>query len=173
MTAPSLNIHVKTALTLAVLALLVLIAVAWGWASLTSPFPHRAATSLCVPTTLHPGDRVAPPKVMVSVYNASQRIGLAERTMSQFENQGFGPGSVGNAPRGTRAPYAQVWSSNPSDPAVRLVASRLGPSAHVIHKSYGGPGIVVMVGPLFGRLVNGLPSVKVRQTTTLCEPPTS
>jgi hypothetical protein len=166
------NIHVKTLLTLAVLAVLLVLGVTWGWASLTKPFPHKAAEKPCYPTVLHAGDRVSAPKVTVSVFNASERVGLAERTMSAFEDQGFGPGDVGNAPKGTVVHYAQIWSANRSDPAVRLVASRLGAHAAIVDKKHGGPGVIVVVGPLFDKLVQGKQSTKVSHRTTICSPPT-
>ena len=167
-----MNIHVKTALTLALLVVLVLLGVTWGWSSLVSPFPHRAATKVCYQTRYHPGDRVSPPKVTVSVYNASQRTGLAGATMTAFQDQGFGAGSVGNAPQGAVVHYAQIWTTHRTNPAVQLVASRLGPHAAIVHKTHGGPGVVVVVGPLFQKLVQGKPSTKVTQPTTICSPPT-
>jgi LytR cell envelope-related transcriptional attenuator len=169
----NLTQHVKTLLTLAVLAVLVMVGVTWGWAALTSPFPHTPKQKACLTTTLQPGDHVSAPKVIVSVFNGSERVGLAERTMSEFEDQGFGPGKVGNAPKGTAVQFAQVWSMNPSDPAVRLVLSRLGPLAHVIRRHHSGPGIIVVVGTRFEKLVPGLASVKVTEPTTICSPPTA
>jgi hypothetical protein len=166
------NIHVKTLLTLAVLVALVLVGVTWGWAALTHPFPHQAKTLTCYPTVLQPGDRVSAPKVTVSVFNASDRVGLAERTMAAFEDQGFGPGDVGNAPKGVVVHYAQVWAKDRQDPAVLLVASRLGPHASIVTKNHAGSGVVVMVGEQFAKLVSGKQSVKVTRPTTLCEPPT-
>jgi hypothetical protein len=164
--------HVKTVVTLTVLAALLLAGVAWGWSAMTEPFPHRAAEKACYPTVVQAGDRVSAPKVTVSVYNASDRVGLADRTMSEFQDQGFGKGDVGNAPKKAVVRYAQVWSKDPSDPDVRLVASRLGPRTRVVGKHLGGPGIVVVVGPRFQKLVPGKASIKVRQTTTICSPPT-
>ena len=167
-----MNIHVKTLLTMAVLLVLVLLGVTWGWASLTKPLPHTPAARTCYPTRLQPGDRVSPPKVTVSVYNASTRVGLAERTLSAFEDQGFGPGSVGNAPRGTVVHYAQIWTSDRRNPAVLLVASRLGPHASIVNKKHRGPGVVVMVGRQFDHLVQGRQSTKVTSPTSICSPPT-
>jgi hypothetical protein len=167
-----MNIHVKTALTLAVLVVLVLLGVTWGWSALLSPFPHRAAQKACYPTRLRPGDRVSPPKVIVSVFNASQRVGLASATMTAFQDQGFGAGSIGNAPQGAVVHYAQIWTTDRTSPAVQLVASRLGPHASIVNKKHRGPGVVVMVGPQFAKLVQGRPSTKVTQPVTLCEPPT-
>ena len=167
-----MNTHVKTLLTLAVLSVLVLLGVTWGWSSLTQPFPHNASPKACYPTKLQPGDRVSAPKVTVSVFNASQRVGLAERTMTAFEDQGFGPGTVGNAPKGAVVHYAQIWARDRHNPAVQLVASRLGPHASVVVRKHGGPGVIVMVGPLFEKLVQGKQSTKVTRPTTICSPPT-
>ena len=168
-----MNIHVKTVLTLAVLAVLTVIGVAWGWSSMSAPFPHQATPKDCYATQLQPGDRVSPPKVTVSVYNASERSGLAARTMSAFEDQGFDGGKVGNAPKGTSVIYAQIWTDDRHSPAVQLVKSRLGPRAHIIDHASRGTGVTVMVGPQFLKLVQGRQSVKVTEPTTICSPPTA
>jgi len=167
------NLHVKTLLTLATLAALLVVGVVWGWSAMTSPLPQKVQTKDCYPTVVHPGDRVSAPQVTVSVFNASDRVGLAERTMTAFEHQGFGPGAVGNAPQDAQVLFAQVWAKDRSDPAVQLVVSRLGPRAHVITaRHHGGPGVVVMVGPRFDKLVAGRSSIKVASTATICSPPT-
>lgn len=168
-----MNAHVKTLLTLAVLGVLMVLGVTWGWASLTTPFPQRAAAKACYPTRLQPGDRVSAPKVTVSVFNASTRVGLAERTMAAFEDQGFGAGAVGNAPKGTVVHYAQIWTSDRTNPAVQLVASRLGFHASIVDKQHSGPGVIVLVGPQFQQLVQGKQSTRVTTTTTICSPPTA
>ncbi|HEX3929654.1 MAG TPA: LytR C-terminal domain-containing protein [Nocardioides sp.] len=168
----NLSLHVKTLITLAILAALLFIGVTWGWAALRTPFPHSTTTKTCYPTTLKPGDRVSPPKVTVTVLNASDRAGLAERTISDFEDQGFGPGSVGNAPKGTVVHYAQIWAHNRQNPAVQLVASRLGPHAAIVAKKYSGPGVVVVVGAQFQQLVEGKQSTRVTKAVTICSPPT-
>jgi hypothetical protein len=170
--AARLSTHLKTLLTLGMLGALLLVGVTWGWSAMTSPFPHTTETKACLPTTVEPGDRVAAPKVTVSVYNASDRVGLADRTMASFEAQGFGAGKVANAPKGTTVHYAQVWTHEPKNPAVKLVLSRLGPKAHVLGKDPMGPGVTVMVGPGFDKLVNGKASIKVTHTAQICSPPT-
>jgi hypothetical protein len=111
--------------------------------------------------------------VTVSVYNASDRSGLAARTMSGFEDMGFGVGHVGNAPKGTSILYAQIWTQDRHNPAVQLVASRLGPRAHIIDQEPKGPGVTVLVGPKFTKLVQGKQSTKVSEATTICSPPTA
>jgi hypothetical protein len=167
-----MNLHVKTLLTLAVLTVLLFIGISWGWSSLTRPFPHKGAQQDCYRTELQAGDRVSPPKVMVSVFNASDRVGLAERTLAAFQDQGFGTGDVGNAPKSARVRYAQIWADDPTNPAVRLVASRLGHHVKVVAKKHSGAGVIVMVGAQFKKLVQGKQSTKVTAATTICSPPT-
>lgn len=167
-----MNQHVKTLLTLAVLTVLVLVGLTWGLSAMTRPFPHTVATKPCYPTAYHAGQRISPPLVLVNVYNASDRDGLAERTMSAFDNQGFGPGSVGNAPDKAVVHFAQVWTLDPGAPDVKLVASRLGPQARVVRRDGGTDGVVVVVGPKFTKLKTGAPSIKVTGNATVCSPPT-
>jgi len=167
-----MNIHVKTMLTLSVLGVLLLLGITWGWSAMTEPFPQTTASKPCNLTHYEQGQRISPPLVMVNVYNASERVGLAERTMSEFEDQGFGPGSVGNAPKGTKVHYAQVWSKNPTRPDVKLVASRLGHDIRVVRKAGGTEGVMVVVGERFNKLVRGRPSVPITGAVTICSPPT-
>lgn len=165
-----LNRHLTSLLTLATLALLLVAGLAWGWQAMSSPFPKKADAKACYATAVTGGSRISAAQLTVSVYNASQRVGLAERTISAFEDQGFTAGSVGNAPKGTVVPFAQVWNRHPNRPDVQLVLSRLGPKAHVIAKHHKGQGIVVVVGDGYEHLEAGLSSVKVPHDLTICSP---
>jgi hypothetical protein len=73
---------------------------------------------------------------------------------------------------GTVVHSAQIWAEDRRDPAVRLVASRLGPHASIVARKHGGPGVIVMVGPQFQKLVQGKQSTKVTEPITICSPPT-
>lgn len=166
--------HLRTGVTLAVLAGLLVVGGLWGWSSFSSPFPHHStgSTGPCSKVHVAKGTRISASQLLVSVFNAGGRSGLADNTSAALTNQGFGVGTVGNAPKGTAVPFAQIWSNKPNDPGVRLVASRLGPLAHVVPKHLKAPGVVVVVGRLFSKPVKGLPSVKVTHATTICSPPT-
>ncbi len=48
----------KSALTLAVLAVLVLVAALWGWAALTAPFPEDEPVAICEDETVTAGSEV-------------------------------------------------------------------------------------------------------------------
>ena len=71
----------------------------WGWKAVTAPFPGKAAAPVCENQTVTRGDKVYPSEIIVSVYNAGTRFGLAGRTMQIFTDQGFQQGDVGDAPQ--------------------------------------------------------------------------
>ena len=96
---------------------------------------------------------------------------MATAAASAGEGGRYVTGSVGNAPQGAVVHYAQVWTDDPSRPDVRLVMSRLGPHARVAQRTTTTDGVLVVVGPRYKKLVKGLPSVKVRSTTSICSPP--
>ena len=156
---------------LAGLAVLVVIAAVWGWGAATEPFPEKRDPPVCVATPVSAGDKVFPGQVVVSVYNASERNGLAARTMGLFTDAGFGEGDTGNAPRDARVEVATIWTSSPTSPDVRLVASRLGRQTEVVRRAGRGVGVTVLVGDDFGDLVKGPGRVVVEKDTTICSPP--
>jgi LytR cell envelope-related transcriptional attenuator len=160
---------VRTAVTLAVLALLVVLAAVWGWSAATDSLPAKVDRPVCVDTEVGAGDRLYPQQVTVSVYNASNRSGLAGRTMRDLEDAGFGEGRTGDASR-TRVAYAEIWSTEPAGPAVQLVASYLG-DVDIERREGLGPGVTVVVGKDFGRAVAGERYVEVTEGTTVCGPP--
>ncbi len=108
--------------------------------------------------------------MVVSVFNAGTRDGLAGRTMGLFTDQGFVEGDSGNAPSGTRVPWVQIWTTDPKSPAVRLVASHLGRHVNIVRRKASGAGVVVMVGDGFTKLVRGREKVRVASDATICSP---
>ena len=139
----------RTALTLAFLALLVLVAAAWGWSALTAPFPQEEPMAICEDTAITAGTEVRRDQVVVSVFNGSRRSGLAGATSAQLTERGFVAGDVGDAP--TPAATTQIWASDPTNPAVALVASQFR-RAKVVAGDALGPGVVVVVGEKFTSL---------------------
>jgi LytR cell envelope-related transcriptional attenuator len=164
---------VRTTLTLVFLAALLAAAAFWGWDAAMEPLPETAEAPVCEDTPVATGQKVYPDQVIVSVYNASARSGLATRTSDLFVDQGFVEGDGGNAPRGTTIQDAQIWTSDPQSPAVRLVRSYLGPAASVVDGEQLGLGVVVVVGEEFGELTKGKKSIKTLQDGFICSPPDS
>jgi hypothetical protein len=163
----------RTLLTLASLAVLLVVAAAWGLSAVTAPFPGKVDLPTCVDTALKKGDRVFPDQVVVSVFNAGTREGLAGLTMKQLTDAGFVAGDSGNAPHKARVRRVEVWSTGRNNPAAVLVASRFGPGTRVV-KARGaalGAGVVVVVGDQFKAVVQGRKTVVARAATTICSPP--
>ena len=161
----------RTSLTLIFLCALVLGATLWGWSALTAPLPKAEEAPLCEDTHVPAGTKVYPDQVVVSVFNASTRSGLASRSRALFAEQGFVAGGDGNGPRGTKVGYAQIWSAEPDNPAVKLVKSFLGPKTPVLKGERLGEGIVVVVGPRFNKLVQGEKSAESERDAMICAPP--
>ncbi len=163
----------KTLLTLSSLAVLLVVATAWGLSAVTAPFPGKVDLPTCVDTALKKGDRVFPDQVVVSVFNAGTREGLAGLTMKELTEAGFVAGDSGNAPHKARVRRVEVWSSQRANPAAVLVASRFGPGTRVV-KTRGqelGAGVVVVVGDRFKAVVKGRKTVVAHTATTICSPP--
>lgn len=159
----------RTFATLTVLLVLLVIAGVWGWHNATKPFPHRAHAQACAATVVHKGQRISPVDVTVSVLNASNRDGLADRTLNDLEKHHFGAGNTGNAPRHAKVTNAQIWTEDPHNPAVRLVASWL-PHATVVKRNSGATGITVVVGEGFTKVRGGKSSLRVNHDATICGP---
>lgn len=160
----------RSALTLAVLAVLLVLGASWGFAQMTEPFPGKVDPPVCVDTSFPAGERIYPQDVTVSVLNASQREGLAGRTMAELVSDGFAEGQTRNAPDKTRVARAEIWTTDPDNPAVLLVRSRLG-QAEVLEKADpGAAGIVVVVGDEFEETFEGRPSIVTDADIVVCGP---
>ena len=119
---------------IAVLGMILAIGAAWGWHAATEPFPGKAEAPTCVDRQVEQGEKVCPDQVVVSVFNAGDRKGLAGRTMDA-------PGRRRVPARGQRqrsatrgGRHGQIWTEEPGSPAVRLVASQLGPATKVVRR---------------------------------------
>ncbi|MGZ6745158.1 MAG: LytR C-terminal domain-containing protein [Nocardioides sp.] len=162
----------RTAATMAVLVVLLVVGAAWGFSAATQPFPGKVTLPTCEDKSVAKGDKVYPSQVTVSVYNAGTREGLAGRTMQLLTDAGFAAGESGNAPHHAKVDVTEIWTTDPSSPAVRLVDSWLGPRrTKVVRRDAPGPGVVVVVGDGFTDLVKGRQKIRARQDATICSPP--
>lgn len=157
---------VKSALTLTVLGVLVVVAAVWGWAALTEPLPEDEPVAICEETDVAAGGEVRRDQVVVSVFNGSDRSGLAGSTMAQLVERGFVEGDVGDAP--LPAASTQIWSSEPTNPAVLLVQQQFK-QARIVTGDPLGVGIVVVVGEKFQALKKKqVESVLAESDATYC-----
>lgn len=162
--------RLRTLITLAVLAVLLLVAAVWGWSAMTEPFPGRAKPRICVERTIAKGDKVSRGDVTVSVYNAGTRNGLAGLTMELLVDVGFGEGREGNAPKRADVERVQIWTDDPRNPAVKLVAAHLG-DVQVVRRDEGVPGVMVVVGDAFEKLSKGRGKLVATREAEVCSPP--
>jgi hypothetical protein len=161
----------RSALTLLVLCALLVVAAVWGWQAATQPFPGSAPLPLCVETTVRTGDQVFRDQVAVSVYNGSTRNGLAGATMEQLEDRGFVAADSDNAP--AKVEGVEIWSDEPRNAAVRLVARQFK-GARIVSGKQLGRGVIVVVGESFKSLrKKDVESVTASEPSTFCSPPES
>jgi hypothetical protein len=160
---------VRSAITLSVLGVGLAAAALWGWQAATDPLPAKVDTPICVQKQFTAGTKVFPEDVTVSVYNAGTREGLAGRTLQLLTEDGFVEGSSGNVRADVVA--VQIWTLEPDNPAVELVASRLGKSVQIERRNPPGVGVAVVVGDRFEDLVEGEKSVVAESDVEVCSPP--
>lgn len=166
MTAPA-----RSAATLAVLCLLLVAAAVWGWNAATEPFPKLEDPPPCVDVTVAKGDRVTTEDVLVSVFNGSDRQGLAGATVAELQTRGFLPGETGNAKlvRG-KGSGVQIWTDDRRSPAVDLVHRQFASATVVEQDKLPGEGVVVVMGDAFTQLRKPVvSSVKVNRESTYCQ----
>lgn len=165
---------VATALTLTFLTGLLVVFAVVGFNQLFAPIDDSGTNitaPTCTPQQVPAGGRVKTIDVTVSVFNASDRSGLANETLSSLAERGFRPGDAGNAPEGTDVRYVQVWTTEEGDTAARLVARQFGRGTVVRVGEDLGVGIDVVVGQDFKGLVDGAPrSLRSRGTQEVCVP---
>ncbi len=166
-----LDPRLRSALTLLVLLAILGFGAKWGYAKATKPLPKPevAATGLCRSLEVAAGDKVTPQEVVVSVFNGSNRAGLAQRTRGLFVDEGFGQGEVNNAPKNSGVENAEIWAANPDDPAVQLVASYLA-GVDIVEGPVLGEGVVILVGDKFPGLAKGKPFVTAKADAEICAP---
>ena len=167
-----LTARLRTAITLAALAVLMLVGVTWGWAQMTKPFPGKVDAPICVDTSYRAGDELFVQDVTVSVLNANGPAGLAGRTLGDLETIGFAEGQTANAPKGTAlATPAEIWVDDVNNPGAKLLRARLGKVPVVAHPEVDYAGIIVVVGETFVGLRQGPQSVVLADDAVVCSPP--
>lgn len=168
------NRRLSTAITLTVLSLILVVGAYLGLKALFAPLPERAdvATSPdCTPQAVDAGKTIATKDVMVSVFNASNRDGLATTTLQRLVDRGFREGNAGNAPDDADVRVVQVWTTEEDDQAAVLVARQFGRKVKVEQHDDLGPGIDVVVGPGFRSLAPNAPrSIRTEATEEVCVP---
>src|SRR4051794_8943984 len=115
----------------------------YGVKSALAPLPGASsADPTCSGTEKQVQQYLKRSDVQVSVFNAGTRGGLAGDTLDKVEAAGFKAGNAGNAPKSVTVRRALVWTTEPNDPAAKLVALAFGKGTRVeVTETDLGPGI--------------------------------
>lgn len=159
----------RSAATLLVLTLVFVLSVAWAWSQVTEPFPEAIDDPDCNDVLISTGQDVTPEDVLVSVFNAGGRDGLAGETLDRLGRFGFGEGELGDAPKIKGS--AQIWTDQPDGAVARLLASYLGDGVKVVDQASSAPGVTVVVGEEFPGVSKGSRSETAGEDTYVCSPP--
>lgn len=164
--------RLTTALTMSGLALVLCVMAIWGYHAATRPLPEQTTSNAtkCSKAEISKQYYVHRDEVTVSVYNAGARSGFARLTLQRFEDLGFAPGAVGNAPRGAEVRRATVFTTKKHDTAAKLVARTLGSRVPIkVVDQELGPGINVYIGPRLRHLNRSAPKrLKLPQPKETC-----
>ncbi|CAN5381191.1 hypothetical protein BH11ACT8_BH11ACT8_13380 [soil metagenome] len=162
----------RTVGTLLALALVVVLAVRWGFNAVTQPFPQKAETPVCVESEVAVKDVLRPGAITISVLNAGGTEGLASRTLNDLVDQGFAEGDLANAPKDAKVGSVAIWTDDRKSPAVKLLRSYLGGKKVQIIKGDGTAlGLNVIVGDQFAGVSKGRAKIVATSPTTVCTPP--
>lgn len=145
-----MNDRLRTALTMTLLVGVLLGMGFFGWKATTAKFPTLGGPTKETCQLWKEKTKVKRGEIAVSVYNGSNRAGLAGDTQRRLLKLGFKPGNTGNAPDGTNVGTVVVWTTTEGDPTAQLVARQFKQKARVVvvEESYG-PGPDVILGPKF------------------------
>ena len=140
------------AVTVTVLLLVTLAVLAWQSTRGDDPDVRATPEPTCpTPATLAPA--LAPAKVRVNIYNATDRRGLAAKVAGQLDRRGFDVRKVDNDPLGRTVTGAgEVRHGDDGAAAARTVAAQVGPVVSVPDGRPGG-SVDLVVGTGFTALV--------------------
>ncbi|WP_262848657.1 LytR C-terminal domain-containing protein [Mumia quercus] len=136
------------------------------------PSLPEVAADTCRNRTLDRGEQLSTNQVRVNVLNASERSGLANRTMINLQTRGFLPGTITNAPEDTRIGNVRVVAREPNRVDARLVGAQFKGK---VQYTKGVPGDDANVEILIGKKFEGLKkktieSMKAKNRVTICVP---
>lgn len=170
--------HLTTAITMLVLIGILVFGAVMGVNTLFAPLPGDEPAAnpspTCATKDVRKGQRIRARQVQVSVFNAGTRAGLADETLDALTRRGFKKGSTGNAPSDSNVRIVQVWSTARNDLSARLVALQFGRKTKVRFSDTDlGPGVDVVVGNEFRKLVKAKKAITVKRASSVCVPLTA
>jgi len=135
----------RTPITLLALLAFVIGGGWYGWEQFTAPRDTDAEPS-CVVSELAKGSRLRSAQVLVNVYNAGSREGLASQTLDRLRSRGFRPGEASNAPTQIRVDKVAIYDRERTSTEVALVRRQFRGPVRVVDRPDIGEGVDVVVG---------------------------
>lgn len=161
--------------TLVVLVAITLVMLFLGLRWATQDYPDLSSyadNSTCLDTRVAAGQSLHTSEVVVSVYNASTKSGLASTTMRELMERGFAAGSTGNSPT-AEVKKVEIWSDS-VNPAALLVAEQFGKGTRIVsgRPDLGGDGVIVVLGDGYRKLRPPVESIVAKTEAYICGPRT-
>ncbi len=169
----------RTPITLMVLLGVLLGAAYYGWQTVINPGGSDANVTAPTPTgptcekttVIKKGQRIVAKDIIVNVYNAGQRAGLAGETLDELVNKGFKRGIAANAPSNLAVgPNATViLPGGAGGPQIKLVRNQFIGKVMVLKAASLTQGVDVIVGESFRGVAAKSPTfLRVKRAVTAC-----
>jgi hypothetical protein len=152
--SPAHRRHLRTAITMLVLATFVAFAGWYAWNTITNPRSADVADATVAPTCIPavPTDAPAPADIRVNVYNATTRNGLASSAARALRKREFAIIDVANDPLGkTVAGTAEVRAGADNEAAAAVVVAQVSGAFFVVDDRTDGT-VDLVVGEAFKKL---------------------
>jgi LytR cell envelope-related transcriptional attenuator len=143
-----------------------------GFRLLTSSADTADPPPTCTNKTIAKGAKLPSNMVKVSVYNASNRSGLANRVTINLQTNGFLGGTIGNSVSAAKPKRVAILTDDRTDPRVRLVARQFKDKVSYAKPDIqGASGVVVVVGDDYHGLKTKAPTTtRSDRAITVCVP---
>ena len=141
-----------------------------GFKLLTASADTFDAAPTCENRTVAEGEKLTSNLVMVNVYNASQRAGLANRVGINLERRGFLSGTVANSTSEIKPDGVAILTDDRDDPRVKLVAQQFEDVEFNEPDIKIADGVTVVVGDDYKELVKAPLDIESDRSITVCVP---
>ncbi|MFI5429272.1 LytR C-terminal domain-containing protein [Aeromicrobium sp. UC242_57] len=145
-----------------------------GFRLLTAGTEPVEADTSCQASVVASGTALDSNAVVINVFNASARSGLANRVRIDLQANGFRGGEIGNSTSVTKPRRVAILTNDRKDPRVRLVAAQFRDKVQ-----YAKPdltvdeGITVIVGDKYSGLKKSpKTSLRTDRDISICTPAT-
>lgn len=125
----------------------------------------------CEVRQIQPGEVLSSNLVMVDVYNASQRAGLANRVKINLERRGFLGGVTQNNPGKISPKNLAVLAADPQDPRAKLIAAQFKGKVQRVKPDFTMQNdLAVLVGPDYSGFKKARTKLRTNVPVTVCVP---